>query len=173
MGTKKVDNRTYEQKREEAILKFRGIYKDSIAFDRCRLDKATRTLLLQDEEYLTATRAMKADMYYEQITVIDAVIDDVRSDKDNSATRLKALEMKQKLLFQDMMIDADESNALNITFTAMSREDFEKMDTIEIFKGKAVTEDLSSMKAEGEELSPEERMKEKINEQMQASKRDV
>ena len=73
--------KTYEQKREEAISKFRGIYKDSIAFDRCRLDKATRTLLLQDEEYLKATRAMKADMYYEQITVIDDVIEDVRSDR--------------------------------------------------------------------------------------------
>ena len=105
---------------------------------------------------------MKADMYYEQITVIDDVIEDVRSDKDNSSTRLKALEMKQKLLFQDMMIDADESNALNITFTAMDREAFEKMETVEIFsKGNAKTADLSAMKAEGEELSPEERMKEK------------
>ena len=26
--------------------------KDLIAFDRCMLDKSTRTLLLQDEEYL-------------------------------------------------------------------------------------------------------------------------
>lgn len=172
MKEQKVDTRTYEQKREEAISKFRGIYKDSIAFDRCMLDKSTRTLLLQDEVYLSQTRAMKADMYYEQITVIDDVIEDVRSDKDNSSTRLKALEMKQKLLFQDMMIDADESNALNITFTAMDREAFEKMETVEIFKGNAKTADLSAMKAEGEELSPEERMKEKINETMKKNTKE-
>jgi len=70
--------------------------------------------------------------------------------------------MKNKLLFQDLMVDADESNALNVTFTAMSKEDFEKLDSVEIFYGSGSAVDLSKMRAEGEELTPEEKMKEKL-----------
>ena len=55
------------------------------------------------------------------------------------------------------MIDADESNALNISFTAMSKEDFEKLDSVEIFYGSGSSVDISKMKAEGEELTPEEK----------------
>ena len=70
--------------------------------------------------------------------------------------------MKNKLLFQDLMIDADESNALNISFTAMSKEDFEKLDSVEIFYGSGSSVDISKMKADGEELTPEEKIKEKL-----------
>lgn len=163
------EDKEYKDIREVAIDNYRGIYKDSLAFDRCGLDKPMRTRLLQDPVYLKATRALRAEMYFEQITTIDDIITDTRGEKDSSATKLKALEMKQKLLFQDMMLDADESNALNIAFVAMTREEFEKLETVEISEGSAET-DLSNLKAEGEDETPEERMKSKIAKDIKSKK---
>ena len=43
--------------------------------------------------------------------------------------------MKNKLLLEDLNVNKDESNALNVTFTAMSKEDFESLETIEVHEG--------------------------------------
>jgi hypothetical protein len=43
--------------------------------------------------------------------------------------------MKQKLLLEDINITKDESNALNVAFVAMSREDFESLETVEVNHG--------------------------------------
>lgn len=155
--------RSYEDIRREAIKKYSSVYKDSLAFDMVMADKATRVRLLQDPIYINATKALKAFMYEEQLKEIKSLMVSARGEKDSSATKIRAIEMKNKLLFQDLMVDADESNALNVTFTAMSREDFEKLDTVEIFYGSGSSVDLSKMRAEGEELTPEEKMKEKLN----------
>ena len=48
--------------------------------------------------------------------------------------------MKQKLLLEDLNINKDDSNALNIAFTAMSKEDFEALETVEINQGGNSTE---------------------------------
>ena len=48
--------------------------------------------------------------------------------------------MKQKLLLEDLNITKDDSNALNVTFVAMSKEDFEALDTVEINEGSNTTE---------------------------------
>lgn len=155
--------RSYEEIRREVIKKYSSVYKDSLAFDMVMADKATRVRLLQDPIYINATKALKAFMYEEQLKEIKSLMVSARGEKDSSATKIRAIEMKNKLLFQDLMVDADESNALNVTFTAMSKEDFEKLDTVEIFYGSGSSVDLSKMRAEGEELTPEEKMKEKLN----------
>jgi hypothetical protein len=48
--------------------------------------------------------------------------------------------MKQKLLLEDLNITKDDSNALNVAFTAMSKEDFEALSTVEINQGGNSTE---------------------------------
>ena len=59
---------------------------------------------------------------------------------DRSATVLKCLELKQKLLLEDLNVTKDDSNALNVAFTAMSREDFEALGTVEVHQGGNSTE---------------------------------
>ena len=41
---------------------------------------------------------------------------------------------------EDLNVKKDETNALNVTFVAMSREDFEALDTVEINEGSNTTE---------------------------------
>ena len=52
--------------------------------------------------------------------------------------------MKQKLLLEDLNINKDESNALNVSFIAMSQEDFEKLETVEVNKGSNNNRELSA-----------------------------
>ena len=130
---------TYEELRAEVIAKYRIVYKDSVAMDACKVPKDTRIRLLDDPEYIAETKAIKANLFIDQLDILDGVLGGTYSDPekvgDRSATVLKALEMKQKLLLEDLNITKDESNALNVTFVAMNREDFESLETVEINKG--------------------------------------
>lgn len=132
-------DKTYEELRAEVIAQFRIIYKDSLAMDICKVPKDVRIRMLEDPEYLAETKAIKASLFVDQLNILDGVLAGVynNSDKptDTSGTVLKALEMKQKLLLEDINITKDESNALNVAFVAMSREDFEALETVEVNHG--------------------------------------
>jgi len=61
------------------------------------------------------------------------------SDKDLVAMRLKALETRREMLGLDRADgDNEESDGLNIFFVGMTREEFEKFDTVEVHEGKEV-----------------------------------
>jgi len=134
-----VTQKKYEELREKVISKFKVLYKDALAMDMCEVPKDIRVRLLEDEYYLTKTKAIRASLFAQQLETLDAVLAGTyaNSEKptDQSGTVLKALEMKQKLLLEDLNITKDESNALNVTFIAMKREDFEALDTVEVNKG--------------------------------------
>lgn len=133
---------SYEEMRDNAILCFAKIYKDSLACDMAEVPKEVRIRLLEDQVYLSATKKIKAEMYSKQLKLLQDVIDGQYSDPDkgNANEILKALDMRNKILFDDLNVDADESNALNITMIAMTREDFEKLDTVDIhIDGEMVT----------------------------------
>lgn len=130
-----METRSYEQIKFEALEAYKGIYKDSLAFDLAKVGKADRMKLLEDEEYLAETKSIKASLYAKQIKIINNVINLEYSDteKGNNASEvLKALEMRDKLLFKDLNIEADESNALNVVMIEMDREAFEKMETVTV-----------------------------------------
>ena len=67
--------------------------------------------------------------------IISGAYDNSEKGSDRSATVLRCLELKQKLLLEDLNINKDESTALNVSFIAMSREDFEALETVEVNKG--------------------------------------
>lgn len=117
----------YETLRNKCIISYGKIYKDSMAFDMNEVPKDLRIKLLNDPIYLSKTKAARASMYATQIDKLDDIMtaSNGLDDKDNSASILKALDMKNKLLFQDLNMEADESNTLNITFVPISREDLE------------------------------------------------
>lgn len=138
------EEKDYEELRERVIDKYRILYKDSMAMDMCEVPKSIRIRMLDDEYYITKTKAIKASLFAEQLETLDAVMAGKYSvtDKptDTSGTILKALEMKQKLLLEDMNVNKDETNALNVTFVAMKKEDFEALKTVEINEGSNTVE---------------------------------
>jgi hypothetical protein len=134
-----LTQKEYEELRDNVISKFRILYKDALAMDMCEVPKDLRIRLLEDPVYLTKTKAIRASLFAQQLETLDAVLAGTyaNSEKptDQSMTVLKALEMKQKLLLEDLNITKDDSNALNVVFTAMSREDFEALSTVEVHEG--------------------------------------
>ena len=134
-----LSNEEYEKLREKVIAKYKILYKDSMAMDICEVPKDVRIRMLEDPYYITKTKAIKASLFAQQLETLDSVLAGsyANSEKptDQSGTVLKALEMKQKLLLEDMNVNKDETNALNVTFVAMNREDFEALDTVEVNEG--------------------------------------
>lgn len=136
-------NKSYEDLREQVIKKFKILYKDALAMDLCEVPKDIRIRMLDDPYYISKTKALKANLFAEQLERLDAVLSGAyvtETTKDQSQTILKALEMKNKLLLEDLNVTKDESNALNVTFVAMTREDFEALDTVEVQQGGNSTE---------------------------------
>lgn len=131
--------KTYEELRSDVIDKFRVVYKDSVAMDACKVPKEVRIRMLEDPEYIAETKSIKAYLFIDQLEELDSVIagnyDNSEKGSDRSATVLRCLELKQKLLLEDLNVTKDESNALNVTFVAMNREDFEALETVEIKEG--------------------------------------
>ena len=131
--------KTYEELRTEVIEKFRVVYKDSVAMDACKVPKDVRIRMLEDPEYIAETKAIKAHLFIDQLEELDRIVvgtyDNSEKGSDRSATVLRCLELKQKLLLEDLNVTKDESNALNVSFIAMTKEDFEALDSVEVNHG--------------------------------------
>lgn len=131
--------KTYEELRSDVIEKFKIVYKDSVAMDACKVPKDIRIRMLEDPEYIAETKAIKAHLFIDQLEELDKIVvgtyDNSEKGSDRSATVLRCLELKQKLLLEDLNVNKDESNALNVAFIAMTKEDFEALETVEINKG--------------------------------------
>ena len=160
----------YEELRDRVISKFKILYKDALAMDMCEVPKDIRIRLLDDPLYLSKTKALRAGLFAQQLETLDAVLAGsyANSEKptDQSGTVLKALEMKQKLLLEDLNITKDDSNALNVAFTAMSREDFEALETVEINEGGNSTELGVDFGTSDDTDSFEARLKKDVKERM-------
>lgn len=119
--------------RTSCIDTFKTVCKDSIAFDINEVPQELRVRLLQDPEYIAKTKCYKGLLFKKQLEVLNGVINDEYGDSKKATAPsdiMKAIEMKNKILFSDMNIDADESNALNITMQMYSREEMLKMETV-------------------------------------------
>jgi hypothetical protein len=134
--------------RDEAIIAYKKIYKDSLAFDLARVSKEDRLKLLEDPTYIAETKAIKAELYAKQLKILNDAINGEFSDPDKSSASeiLKALEMRNKLLFNDLNIEADESDALNIVFMSMDRKSYEELETATLSlssSGQSNTDDIT------------------------------
>lgn len=131
--------KTYEELRSDVIDKFKIVYKDSVAMDACKVPKDLRLRMIDDPVYISETKAIKAYLFIDQLEELSNVIagtyDNSEKGSDRSATVLRCLELKQKLLLEDLNVNKDESNALNVSFIAMTKEDFEALDSVEVNKG--------------------------------------
>lgn len=167
MSEEKTD---YEELRDKVISKFKILYKDSLAMDICEVPKEVRIRLLDDPYYITKTKAIKAGLFAEQLETLDEVLAGhyANSEKptDTSGTILKALEMKNKLLLEDLNVNKDDSNALNITFVAMTREDFEKQEVVENNEGENAVKLGADFGQSDNNDSFESRMKAEVKKKM-------
>ena len=131
--------KTYEELRSDVIDKFKIVYKDAVAMDACKVPKDLRLRMIDDPVYISETKAIKAHLFIDQLEELSNIIagtyDNSEKGSDRSATVLRCLELKQKLLLEDLNVNKDESNALNVSFIAMTKEDFEALETVEVNKG--------------------------------------
>lgn len=131
--------KTYEELRAEVLKIYKTLYKESVAMDYCRVSKEVRIRMLEDPVFIMETKAIKAGLFVEQLDLLTNVIsgtyDNSEKGTDRSPTILKAMELKQKLLLEDLEANRDESKALNVAYIAMSKEDFEALETAEVNQG--------------------------------------
>ena len=144
--------------------------------DMCRVPKDVRIRMLEDPYFIQETKAIKAGLFVEQLEELDKIVtgayDTSEKGSDRSATVLRCLELKQKLLLEDLNVTKDESNALNVTFVAMNREDFEALETVEINEGGNSNELGADFGGKEEDNSFEARMKAKTQEKMKELEAD-
>lgn len=165
-------NEEYVKIRENCIEAYGSLYKDSIVFDFCKVGKTDRVRLVKDPIYIAETKAAKAELFLNQLDVLDKLIDGSfgPSDKDKSSTILRAIELKQKLLLEDIGINNDPANCLNIVFTEMSQEDFQSMGKIEIEEGDEDADLDDNFGLTSDNLSAEEKAKKLLIEQQRKDK---
>lgn len=159
----------YEELRTKCIESFKILYKDSLAFDYNEVPKDVRIRLLDDPIYVAKTKALKAGLFIEQLNILDGVLAGAYQGErptDQSGNVLRALELKQKLLLEDLNVTKDESNALNVTYVAMSREDFEALETVEVSEGGNSVELGADFGVSEDNDSFEARLKAKTKEKM-------
>lgn len=171
-----MEQKEYEELRDKVISKYKILYKDSLAMDSCEVPKEIRIRLFEDEVYLAKTKAIKATLFEGQLNILNGILAGVYAEegKDNSATLLKALEMKQKLLLEDLNVVKDDSNAVNVTFMSMSKEDFESLDVVEINEGSNNSTELGADfgVADDDNNSFEARMKAEVQKKMENLEND-
>ena len=171
-----MEQKEYERLRDKVISKYKILYKDSLAMDACEVPKETRIRLFEDEIYLAKTKAIKATLFEGQLNILNGILAGVYAEegKDNSATLLKALEMKQKLLLEDLNVVKDDSNAVNVTFMSMNKEDFENLDVVEINEGSNNSTELGADfgVADDDNNSFEARMKAEVQKKMENLEND-
>lgn len=166
-----MEQKEYESLRDKVISKYKILYKDSLAMDACEVPKEIRIRLFEDEVYLAKTKAIKATLFEGQLNTLNGILAGVYAEegKDNSAVLLKALEMKQKLLLEDLNVVKDDSNAVNVTFMSMNKEDFESLDVVEINEGSNNSTELGADfgVADDDNNSFEARMKAEVQKKME------
>lgn len=147
------DALTYEDWFDKAVAAFKKVPKSTVAFDYAKIPKEIRLKLLQDPEYADITHQVLASQYVKDIEKLNEVLDGNYGieNKDPSGTILKALSMKQDILYKNLGVEADESNALNVVFIAMTKKEFEELDQVDVYQpeGNRSAEDaLNSIKEE-------------------------
>lgn len=171
-----MEQEEYESLRDKVISKYKILYKDSLAMDACEVPKEIRIRLFEDEVYLAKTKAIKATLFEGQLNTLNEILAGVYAEegKDNSAVLLKALEMKQKLLLEDLNVVKDDSNAVNVTFMSMNKEDFESLDVVEINEGSNNSTELGADfgVADDDNNSFEARMKAEVQKKMENLEND-
>lgn len=144
---------------DRCINAFAKLQDDTLALDFIGVKGKLRPIVLKDERYRTETRKLKARLYMNEIDDIESLMKELdknsevleeegydvrnprevkdyeREKKDDMNMRLKLMSMRRDLLSVTKQKEVDEADALNIFFVPLTREEFEKMQNVEIHDG--------------------------------------
>jgi hypothetical protein len=154
-----IKNIPYEELRGRCIKSYSEVFRDDFAFDLNMVPKELRVRIIEDPVYKLKTKALRAAMFKSQFHALQEIQDsgdETVDGKDNTRNVLAALQTRNELMFHDLN-DGDENNKLNISFLALTREEYEKDGKVELHIGKNASGNLSG----GDEMSKEDQFKEK------------
>lgn len=166
----------------QCIEAYRELMNTGMALDYCRVSGKQRTFILRDPEFMTETRAIRAQSYKEELEGIEKIYEaasklgedsdsytgddgrtegskarkknQVGNDKDALTLQLKAATMRRELKSLSAEdTDSNEESTLNFFFTALTREEMQQLKEVEVNQG---TGDDSALMAMGKEDSEED-----------------
>jgi len=147
------------------VRAYEKLSNDGLALDYCKVaDKKLRAMILNDEEYKAETRNIYARQRLEEMEEVEYLAslaandgmdgdeedDDhyaprdgekkskkiTGADKDMINMRFKAAQMKRELRAERSKMEGDnERDTINFMFIPVTREEFEKLATVEIHQG--------------------------------------
>jgi hypothetical protein len=126
------------------IRSYSGTLNYGMALDINKVSGQDRVDLMKDTAFLIETRAIYAQTYADRIAAIEqfmadlgTVTGDDKVNKDVLASRLKLMDMKNDIIKEERALASDnEDSTINIVFEALTREDFERRENIEVHGGK-------------------------------------
>jgi len=137
----------------EVLEAFELLLNDSMALDYCGITGKDRKMILNDPAFAREARRIKAGKYIEEIKDINDLVKSLgRSGADENAriggndedpTKVITLKMKVASMRREMLSlssndkETEESESLNIFFIDVTREEFEKMQNVEVHEGDA------------------------------------
>ena len=142
----------YRHPRMDAVLNaFSLLLNDSMALDYCGITGKERKLILNDPDFKRESKRIKAEKYIEEINDINEIIKSLGkstsgenarfSDSDEDPTKVINLKMKVATMRREMLSlssndkETEESESLNIFFIDVTREEFERLQNVEIHEG--------------------------------------
>lgn len=155
--------KTYNHPRIPEVLEaFELLLNDSMALDYCGITGKDRKMILNDSEFIRESKRIKAGKYIEEIKDINDLVkslgrtssadDNCRvGATDEDPSKIINLKMKVGTLRREILSlttndkESEESESLNVFFIDVTREEFERMQNVEIHEGdenaKLVTEE--------------------------------
>lgn len=162
---KRIESEEYKKLRARCIEEYPNFYKDNLVFQYCKVGKSDQLLLLEDPEYRMETASLHAELFKDNLSILNSVIKGAYADEAGSEKApviLKAIDMRNQLLLSDVGVNDDLKSRLNIAFTKMSKEDFQNLSTIEINEGNGNTDLSANFGVSGDNMSREEEAKAKL-----------
>jgi hypothetical protein len=148
---------------DNCVATYEKTLNDKLALDYNQVVGKMRSMVLDDEEYQKQTRSIKARRFIEEVEELDALealaegVDDydeddpdgydprnggkkkdkrTSADKDEINLRFKLAQERREFLKLDSKDDeADETEALNLFFIPVTREEMERLETVEVNDG--------------------------------------
>ena len=183
--SEKQDNNSQDEFRDlvhRCIEAYRELMNTGMALDICKVQGKQRTFILRDPEFITETKAIRAQSYKDELEGIEKIYEaasklgeesdsytgddgrtegskgrkknQVGNDKDALTLQLKAATMRRELKSLSAEdTDSNEESTLNFFFTALTKEEMLQLKEVEVNQG---TGDDSALMAMGKEDSEED-----------------
>ena len=147
-----MSEKKYSHERIPEVLEaFELLLNDSMALDYCGITGKDRKLILNDSEFIRESKRIKAGKYIEEIKDINDLVkslgrtnvdDNSRvGSSDEDPTKVINLKMKVASMRREMLslssedTENEETQSLNIFFIDVTREEFERLQNVEIHVG--------------------------------------